>query len=412
LKILIYGLNFPPEITGVGKYTGEMAAYLVQKGCQVRVVTSYPYYPAWKISEGFNQHRYSHEIWPGVDGRVEVTRCPLWVPSRPTTIKRILHLFSFAFSSLPACLSQVFWKPDLVLCIAPTIISAPVALLTAFLAGSKSWLHIQDFELEAAWSLGFIKVNHFLTQNISRSLTAIINMFDHVSSISDNMVKALINKGIKPEKLTLFPNWVDLSAIQYSKDSNGYRRDLNITSDDIVVLFSGSMTKKQSLETVVEAARLLKKRKKIQFILCGEGASRTGIEDVANSLSNIHFLPLQPVEKLNSLMNLADIHLLPQIAAAADLVMPSKVTTMLASGRPVVAAVGSDTTIGKLISNAGVVTPPEDPSAMANAIEYLAKHPQIRAKFGRNGRMTAEDQFGASIILMDFYSSIKKLTSQ
>ncbi|MHC1784979.1 MAG: WcaI family glycosyltransferase [Anaerolineaceae bacterium] len=411
MNILIYGLNFPPEITGVGKYTGEMTAYLAQKGCQVRVITSYPYYPAWQINEGFNQHKYSREFWPADESGVEVFRCPLWVPSRPTAIMRILHLFSFVFSSLPVCLSQVFWRPDLVLCIAPAILYAPVALFTAFFAGSKSWLHVQDFELEAAWSLGFLKENRFLKQLINRGMVFTMNRFDRISSISDNMVNAMKAEGISPEKLSLFPNWVDLSTIHYSKESNSYRMDLNLTRNDIIVLFSGSMTKKQSLNTVIEAARLLVGQEHIHFVLCGEGATRSELQEKASDLSNVHFLPLQPIEKLNHLMNLADIHLLPQIAAAADLVMPSKVTAILASGRPVVAAAGSNTAIGDLVKKAGVITPPENPAAMADAIAYLAGHPEIRIKMGRNARIIAENRFSASNILSDFYFSLSEFLS-
>ncbi len=147
--------------------------------------------------------------------------------------------------------------------------------------------------------------------------------------------------------------------------------------------------------------------KNIHFVLCGEGASRHEIEALAASLSNIQFLRLQPLEKLNHLMNMADIHILPQAAAAADLVMPSKATTILASGRPMIATVGKDTAIGKLVQGAGLIIPPEDPAAMAEAIEYLAANRNIRSEMGRRARMIAEESFSASAILAYFFQSLE-----
>ncbi len=227
LRILIYGLNFPPEITGVGKYTGEMAAFLSKQGCDVRVITAHPYYPAWKIKPGYRHWRYSRESWPTDRESIEVFRCPLWVPSPPTSMKRVLHLLSFAVSSFPVCLSQVFWKPDLVFCVAPTILTAPAALITAFLSKAVSWLHIQDFEFEAARSIGYLNGISFLWRIIRNAIIGLKKGFDRISTISESMLDRLKAEGLPPEKLFLFPNWVDLSLIRYSDKPNGYRRELD-----------------------------------------------------------------------------------------------------------------------------------------------------------------------------------------
>ena len=90
MKILIYGLNYAPELTGVGRYTGRLASWLAQRGYQVRCVTALPYYPKWRIDDGYRPRRYCREV---IDG-VAVTRCPLWVPGRPASVTRILHLLS------------------------------------------------------------------------------------------------------------------------------------------------------------------------------------------------------------------------------------------------------------------------------------------------------------------------------
>ena len=133
-----------------------MAAYLAAHGCEVHVITTPPYYPYWKIQAGYRAWRYQKESWQGV----EVWRCPLWVPSHPGGLTRLIHLATFAFSSLPA---QIRWKPDVVLCIAPALMYASFALVFARMLGSRSLLHIQDFEPDAALNLGILSGENFVS---------------------------------------------------------------------------------------------------------------------------------------------------------------------------------------------------------------------------------------------------------
>ena len=144
LKILIYGLNYSPELTGIGKYTGEMAAWLQTRGHAVRVVAAPPYYPAWRIWDGYRGSWYRTERGAG---KPLVFRTPLYVPAKPTGVKRMLHLCSFMVGSLPVMLRQIFWRPDVVFTVEPTFFGAPLALAVAKLSGAKSWLHVQDFEV-------------------------------------------------------------------------------------------------------------------------------------------------------------------------------------------------------------------------------------------------------------------------
>jgi len=153
VKILLYGINFSPELVGIGKYTGEMAAWLASKGHEVRVVTAPPYYPEWKIGAEYAGKGYCREMLD----EVQVLRCPLYVPSRATGLKRIVHLASFALSSMPVVLSQVRWRPDIIWVVEPALMCAPTAWLAARSCGAKAWLHVQDFEVDAAFALGLVR---------------------------------------------------------------------------------------------------------------------------------------------------------------------------------------------------------------------------------------------------------------
>lgn len=108
MKILIYGLNYAPELTGVGKYTAEMAALLASRGHEVRVVCAPPYYPEWHVADNYTSWQYQRETRDGVT----IWRAPLWVPTHPNGLKRMLHLMSFAASSLPLLARQILWRPQ------------------------------------------------------------------------------------------------------------------------------------------------------------------------------------------------------------------------------------------------------------------------------------------------------------
>src|SRR5882757_2501627 len=203
MRILIYSVNFAPEPTGIGKYSGEMAEWLADQGHFVRVVAAPPYYPMWKVDPAYTRPRYRRERWRGVD----IWRAPLWVPKTPGGFARVLHLMSFAFSSFPLMLRQISWRPNLVLTVAPAFMCVPAGLLTARLCGAESWLHLQDFEVDLAFRMGLLK-GRLLQRLILRMERWLLRRFDRVSSISSRMVELLLTKGVELKRTRYFPNWV------------------------------------------------------------------------------------------------------------------------------------------------------------------------------------------------------------
>lgn len=409
LKILIVGLNFHPEPTGIGKYTGELAAYLAAHGYEVHVITTPPYYPYWKIQAGYRSWRYQKEIWQGV----EIQRCPLWVPQHPGGLTRLIHLATFAFSSLPALMAQIRWKPEVVLCIAPTLMNAPLVLAFAHLSRSKSWLHIQDFELDAALNLGILSGRKFISA-LARSFEHfVITRFDRVSAISNNMLALAAQKAGGADGMRLFPNWVDTRRIFPLVDEiNPLRATLGLSAGQLVILYAGTMGRKQGLEQLLMTARQLQDQPDLQFVLCGEGVIRAELENAAKGLSNVRFLPVQPVEKLNELLNMADIHVLLQKADAADLVMPSKLSGMFASGKAVIATAEPATGLGQIVNEVGILVQPENPAALADAILQLSKSPERREVLGRKGRAYAVQNWDVEIVLKQFDQHLQELVSE
>jgi colanic acid biosynthesis glycosyl transferase WcaI len=394
VKILLYGLNFAPEPTGIGKYTGEMAAWLASRGHEVRVVTAPPYYPAWQVWHEYRSVVFRRREWAGV----QIWRAPLWVPRNPGGLSRVLHLISFALASFPLVVRQVPWRPHVVVTIAPALTCAPGGWLVARLSGARAWLHLQDFEVDAAFKLGMLDglALHRLARFLERVL---LRRFDIVSSISERMLQRLRDKGVDPTRIRYFPNWVDTEAIRPPVRPSPYRAELGLDPETLVVLFSGTLGTKQGLLVIPEAAKRLEHRRDIAFIVCGDGPLQPRMEAAANAASNLRVLPLQPAERLSDLLGAADIHLLPQSPEAEDLVLPSKLTGMLASGRPVVATCRPGTEIAEIVSQCGEVVPPEDAGSLAASIVRLADDPIRRLELGRCARLIAERSLGRDSVL-------------
>jgi colanic acid biosynthesis glycosyl transferase WcaI len=394
LKILLYTANFAPEPTGIGKYSGEMAAWLVAQGHQVRVVAAPPYYPAWKLGEGYEWPLYRREMWQGV----EVWRAPIWVPSKPNGMTRILHLLTFAISSVPTMLRQIFWRPEIVMTVAPAMVCAPTGWLVAKLSGGKAWLHIQDFELDMALQMKLLK-SRWLEKSMFKIERWVLSWFDVVSTISNKMLDKLQAKGVATSQIRFFPNWVDITHIQPLSGPSSYRAELGIDANVKVLLFSGTLGSKQGLMVIPEAAKKLAHRKDLLFVICGDGMMKPQLQAASNGLHNIRFMPLQPFEKLGQLLGLADVHLLPQSPEAADLVLPSKLSGMLASGRPVIATCKLETEIARVVSKCGMVVPPEDSNALVNAIELIFEDDAARLELGIQARNYAKESFDKNNVL-------------
>jgi colanic acid biosynthesis glycosyl transferase WcaI len=385
MKILIYGINYAPELTGVGKYTAEMAVLLANRGHEVRVVCAPPYYPEWRVGEGYASWRYQHETRDGV----AIWRAPLWVPSRPSGLKRMLHLATFAATSLPLLARHVLWRPHAVMLIAPTLMCAPGSLMLARLTRASAWLHIQDYEVDAAFDLGLLKSPR--AARTARWIeSALLRRFDAVSSITRQMSARATAKGVDASKVVCLPNWVDVSSIFPLGRPSEFRRLLGIPAEQKVILYSGNMGAKQGIETLADAAVALAARKDLTFVFCGSGAAKENLLERCSGLTNCVFLPLQPVERLNELLNLADIHVLPQRGDAADLVMPSKLTGMFASGRATIAMARRGTALYEAVAPRGVVVPPDDVKALAAAITVLASDAERRTALGKAARNYAE----------------------
>jgi colanic acid biosynthesis glycosyl transferase WcaI len=407
-KLLVIGLNYAPDFIGIPKYTTELCEDLARRGHDVSVITAPPYYPAWRVPEAF-KGGWRHERLNGVD----VIRAPIFVPANPSGLTRLLHLLSFSASALPVALWTAMRKrPDVVLCVAPSLLSAPVALAAARLSGAKAWLHVQDFEVDAAFELGMLKGEG--ARRVAQGVEGfLLRAFDRVSTISESMRRLLAQKGVADGAAIELRNWVDVDMIVARSDSQTrFREELAIPPDHTVALYSGNMAGKQGLEVLADVAtRLEALGGKITLLLCGQGPLKATLQAGCAGLKNVRFIDLQPTERLPELLATADIHLLPQRSEAADLVLPSKLTGMLASGRPVVAMADEGTGLATEVEGCGLIVPPGDAQAMTNAILRLAADGALSRQLASAARERAEQRWRMSSVIDGFEAELKRLLS-
>jgi len=406
MRILVYGINYSPELTGIGKYTGEMVEWMARQGHDVRVITAPPYYPEWKVGEPYSAWRWRRE-----EGAATVWRCPLYVPKTPTTLKRLIHLGSFALSSFFPLMAQRRWKPDRIIGVVPTLFCTPGMRLLAKLSGARTVLHIQDYEVDAMLGLGMAgkgKGGRVARLASAFERSGLLNV-DNVSTISRSMMNKAQEKGVPAERVIFFPNWSEVARFRDVTDADALtlRQQLTLPADKKIILYSGNIGEKQGLENVIEAADRLRDQPWL-FVIVGQGGGKARLEKMARErgLGNVIFHPLQSYDALPALLKLADCHLVIQKRGAADAVLPSKLTNILAVGGNAVITAERHTELGQLCDTCpgiAVCVEPESVDALIDGIGQALLMP----KFNTVAREYAERTLEKENVLSQFIADIR-----
>ncbi|QNP54117.1 WcaI family glycosyltransferase [Hymenobacter qilianensis] len=369
-NLLLIGYNFYPEPTGIGKYNGEMIAWLAKQGYNCTVITTYPYYPYWKVQEPYIKNRFSFTTevvaYPA-GGKATICRCPIYVPSRPSGIKRVILDLSFLFTALIKVIHLLGkHKFEYVITIAPAFKLGLLGILCKILQKSTFIYHIQDMQIEAARDLHMIK-STFLFKLLLKIEKFIFNKANFITTISEAMAIKIYEKSEK--KVHLFPNWVDTSLFFPIQDKCKLKSLFGFRNAERIVLYSGAIGEKQGLENILSVAKRFGEcDMNVKFIICGSGPYKEHLIELSQELklTNLLFLPVQPLEKFNSFLNLADVHLVIQKCSTCDLVMPSKLTTILAIGGLALVTANNDSGLSSMIKkhNIALVVEPENQVAL------------------------------------------------
>ena len=407
MRILIYSINFSPELTGIGKYTGEMAAWMVNNGHTVEAITAMPYYPEWRLHEAYRKKLWHVEHTEGI----KIHRCPLYVPRQASSTKRILHELSFILSSIPVWFKLLFKKKfDVVICITPPFHLGYVAKFYTTIKNVPLLIHVQDLQVDAAKNLGMIKNNTFL-ELLLKAEQIILKGATKVTTISNGMQNKILAKGILAENSSLFLNWVDTDYIHPLQANESLRSELNLRATDKVILYSGNLGEKQGMELIIEAAQHFSDQPDIYFLIVGTGGMKQKLEKQTKTsgLKNILFFALQPYEKLSSLLATADLHLVLQRRSASDLVMPSKLTSILSAGGCPLVTASPGSSLYEMIEKyqLGILAEPDSAKDLIKGIEFALS--QDLSLYRSNARAYAKEFFDKELILRNFEHNLERM---
>jgi colanic acid biosynthesis glycosyl transferase WcaI len=391
MKILLLTAYFPPDTGSAAHLFYELGRAFVERGHGVTVLTGMPGYHALGPLEKYKGKKRIKEDMEGM----EVVRVAMPQLPRHLMVGRALWQFGGAWALFLAGLGLP--KAD-----AAIVYSPPLPLgLTAWglkkLQGLPFILNVQDLFPQSIIDLGLLR-NRWLIrffEEMERFVYRRANIITVHSEGNREHVMRKLDKG-QAEKVKVIPNWVDVHFIQPGPRMNWFREAHGL-GDAFVVSFAGVLGYSQDLDVVLDAARILEDggwRSEILFLIVGDGVERPRLEAKARQmgLNNVRFLPMQPREKYPAVLHASDIGLATLHAEVRTPVVPSKILSIMAAGRPVVAAMNLDGDGPRLIAEArcGLCVPPEDPRALAEAILQLYHDASLREELGRNGRRYVE----------------------
>ena len=380
-KILIVGINYRPESTGIAPYTSDLAEHLSASGHRVTVITGFAHYPAWQVEPGEHRLRAAESR-----GGVRVLRRRHYVPRSQSAMRRAAYEATFF---LHGALSRPE-RPDVVFGVIPSLSGGLLARFFAARAHAPYGLIFQDLMAPAARQSGIgggARVAG-ITGALERWATAKART---VAIASESFRPYLRDIGVEKRRIFDLPNWSHLGAP--TADRAATRDRLGWPADCAVVLHAGNMGLKQGLEQVVEAARHADAiDAPMMFVLMGEGSQRATLEAQAEGITRLRFLPFQPEREVPNLLDAADVLLVSERPTVIDMSLPSKLTSYFAAGRPIVAAVPPDGSTARevLRSGAGVIVPIGDADELNRAVARLQENPAWAGSLGAAGRRYAE----------------------
>ncbi len=377
--VLIVGINYRPELTGIGPYTAGLAEHLAERGDDVTAITGLAHYPAWRIRHGTRRVLLHEEQINGV----RVIRAAHYVPRHQSAINRATYEGTFALMGLAASLRSI--RVDAVVGIVPSLSGGVIARATATRLRVPYGLLFQDLVGRAAEQSG-MPGGGAVSRAVMAAETWSVAGARAVGVVATAFVPYLAALGVRKDRISHVPNWTRLAVpaltIQETRARYGW------SDREQVVLHAGNMGYKQGLDQVIWAARSATERgDPVRFVLSGDGNQASSIRAAADQLDNVSCLGIQPDGIHASLLAAADVLLLSERPTQIDMSLPSKLTSYYAAGRPIVAAVPLDGSSAQEVarSGAGLLVAPGRPDLMLEALARLRSEPGLVATLAAAG---------------------------
>jgi colanic acid biosynthesis glycosyl transferase WcaI len=392
MNLLVLCPHFAPDVAPTGEVMTQIATELVARGHRLHVVTALPWYQQHALEPGWEGRPVRHEDtdW----GRI--TRVHPFPTDKRNIPARALAFAGFtALSGLAGLLTRS--KPDAVLAMSPPLTLGAAGWAVARARRIPFVFNIQDVFPDVAVELGaitdarVIRVASGLERETYLRADAVTVLSDDLKANVAAKIAGRRGAAGSPDKVRVIPNFIDTDLIRPEPKENGYRREFGLEGKT-VVMYAGNVGLSQSLDLVLAAAAHLAHDPDVVFVINGGGAARPGLEAAAAGLPNVRFIDMQPKDRLAEVAAAADIHVVPLRTGLARSSVPSKLYTILASGRPVVASVDLGTEVARTVAEAGagIAVPPDDAEAFTKAIAALLEDPDDAAAMGAAGRRFVE----------------------
>ncbi|MBI1189861.1 MAG: glycosyltransferase [Tepidisphaera sp.] len=380
MHVLIFNIYFHPEPTGTGLVVGQLATDLAAMGHEVTVVTTRPHYGVDADGAKYAGRLIAEEQWEGV--RVLRTGVPSW--PRRGVLARAGKYLSYTLLAVPAGLRAR--KPDVVLCLLPPATTGIAAWLVKWWRGVPLVVNVQDVYPDSIFRS---RLSARLIGTLER---VVLRSAARVTALSEGLGHEVLERGAVGERLDIVPMWTDTEHVRPGEKHNAFRARHSLT-EKFVVLYSGNIGTFGGVGVVIQAAALLADDARVQFLVVGRGYSKRYLMDQADALGlkNVMFLDTQPREVLPEMLAAADVSLVTLDPRLARTSVPSKAFAIMASARPVLAAMSQDNEVARIVRDAdcGWCVPADRPDEVARVIRNAMTSVDLE-EMGLRGRRYVE----------------------
>jgi len=412
MKVVVLCPHYAPDVAPTGEVMTSIAGELVDRGHQLHIITSLPWYEHHRVEPGWEHPVLFHADEPW--GRITRVN-PFPTADKANIPRRAVSFAGFTgVVALTAALSRL--RPDVVLAMSPPLTLGPAGWAVARLRRTPFVFNIQDVFPDVAVEVGaitnpaVIKAAEWLERTTYLGADAVTVLSD---DLRDNVV-AKIAKGRHgrgdPGKVRVIPNFIDTDAVRPGPTDNAYRQEHGLVGKT-VVMYAGNLGYSQSVELVLDAAIAFEHDPSVAFVINGGGSARAALEQRARGLENVRFVGLQPRSRLPEVLAAADLHVVPLRRGLARASVPSKLYSILAAGRPVVASVDPGTEVARTVeaAGAGLAVAPDDPEAFTKALGRALADPAQLAEWGRSGRAFVERWASPAAVAASYESLFQEL---
>jgi colanic acid biosynthesis glycosyl transferase WcaI len=399
--VLIFGINYAPEPTGIALNTTWLTESLSERGWDVTMVTGMPHYPAWRREAAPSR---------STNGRVSLRRHPHYVPARQSALRRAAYELTWTATALQSLLPR--HRPAVVLGVIPSLGGGVLARLGALRYRVPYALLFQDLLGRAAEQSGVPGADRVapLVQKVEVSLA---RGAERIGVVADGFRDYFVRAGVPASRIQRVRNPARLGIPTQRREDVRVR--LGWRADEFVVVHTGSMGYKQGLESVIDAADLARDDRALRFVFQGDGNQKEVLESKARerSLPNVDFLPLAPADELPNVLCAADALLLNQRRSVRNMSMPAKLASYFLAGVPTVAAVAADDEVAREIESAraGVIVEPGNPRGLLQRVAELRADRKRAHELGLSARAFAERELSEEATIEGFDSMLRACVS-